>query len=73
MALRTPDRLHSDIVHEFSGVRDRCVHVGAIVSVVGLEFVGLAIDHEAADVVDLLHCQFDGVVNGVAGRDKRPG
>ena len=67
MALGAPDRLDADVVDKLARVRDRRIHVGAIVAVVGFELVRLAVHHKAAGIVDLLHRQLDRIVDGVAG------
>ena len=73
MALGAPDRLDADVLDKLARIRDRRIHIRAIVAVDGFELIGLAVDNEAAGVVDLLHRQLDCIVNGVAGGNERAG
>jgi hypothetical protein len=57
VGLSAPDRLHLNIFDQLSRICNRCVYVGPIATIVGLEFIGLA-----ARIVDLLDRQFYGLV-----------
>ena len=73
MRFRAIERGDADVVDEFAPGRDRDIDVGAVVAVLQLNLAVLAVDLDAAGIVDLLDRERDARADRIAGRHESAG